>query len=110
MKTETGWIDAPPLPGSVVCNLGDMLERMTGGRTRSTPHRVRNVGGRDRLSFPFFLDPAFDAEVRPIALPLPPGRASRWDGESVHAFQGTYGDYLLRKIGRVFPGLRDEVL
>jgi len=110
VKTDAGWIDAPPLPGSFVCNLGDMLERMTGGRTRSTPHRVRNVGEHDRLSFPFFLDPAFDAEVRPIALPPEPGTASRWDGESVHAFQGTYGQYLLRKVGRVFPGLRDEVL
>ena len=109
VKTDTGWIDAPPLPGSFVCNLGDMLERMTGGRTRSTPHRVRNVAGRDRLSFPFFLDPGFATEVRPIALPLESG-AARWDGESVHVFQGTYGDYLLRKVGRVFPGLRDEVL
>lgn len=110
VRTETGWIDAPPLPGSFVCNLGDMLERMTGGRTRSTPHRVRNVAGRDRLSFPFFLDPGFDVEVRPMALPAEPGDRDRWDGESVHAFQGTYGDYLLRKVGRVFPGLRDEVL
>jgi isopenicillin N synthase-like dioxygenase len=110
VRTETGWIDVPPLPGSFVCNLGDMLERMTGGRTRSTPHRVRNVAGRDRLSFPFFLDPGFDVEVRPIALPTESSTVDRWDGESVHAFEGTYGEYLLRKVGRVFPGLRDGVL
>jgi isopenicillin N synthase-like dioxygenase len=70
---------------------------------------VRNTAGRDRLSFPFFLDPGFDAEVHPIALP-PEDGAPRWDGESVHAFRGTYGDYLLRKVGRVFPHLRDDVL
>jgi isopenicillin N synthase-like dioxygenase len=70
---------------------------------------VRNVTGRDRLSFPFFLDPGFDAEVQPIALPREDG-APRWDGESVHDFRGTYGDYLLRKVGKVFPHLRDDVL
>ena len=110
VRTETGWLDAPPIPGSFVCNLGDMLERMTGGRTRSTPHRVRNASGRDRLSFPFFMDPSFDAEVRPIALPLEQGPERRWDGQSVHAFQGTYGDYLLRKVSKVFPQLGDDVL
>ena len=110
VRTDAGWIDAPPIPGTFVCNLGDMLERTTGGRTRSTPHRVRNVAGRDRLSFPFFLDPAFDAAVRPIAAAMGSTPSARWDGESVHLFEGTYGDYLLRKIGRVFPGLRDEVL
>ena len=110
VKTDAGWIDAPPLPGSFVCNLGDMLERMTGGRTRSTPHRVRNVGGRDRLSFPFFLDPGFDVKIEAIVPPRATEGAARWDGESVHTFEGTYGEYLLRKVGRVFPGLRDEVL
>ena len=32
--------------------------------------------------------------------------ATRWDGASVHAFAGTYGDYLLAKVGKVFPELR----
>jgi isopenicillin N synthase-like dioxygenase len=52
-----GWIDAPPVPGTLVCNIGDMLDRLTGGWYRSTPHRVRNLSARGRLSFPFFLDP-----------------------------------------------------
>src|SRR3984885_5543750 len=48
------WIGAPPLPGTLVCNIGDMLDRLTGGWYRSTPHRVRNLSGHGRLSFPFF--------------------------------------------------------
>ena len=66
VKVPAGWVDVPHVPGSLVCNIGDMLERLTGGRYRSTPHRVRNVSGADRLSFPFFLDPAWDATVEPL--------------------------------------------
>src|SRR5437588_405108 len=101
-----------PLPNSFVVNLGDMLERMTGGRYKSTPHRVHNTSGVDRLSFPLFLDPAWDAEVLPVPAvgPRRAGDADRWDGTSVHDWSGTYGDYLLTKVGRVFPELRDEVL
>ena len=110
VHAPAGWIDAPPLPGTFVCNLGDMLERMTGGRYRSTPHRVRNTERVDRLSFPFFFDPAWDAEV----LPVPMGdetssqARARWDGEDVHAFAGTYGEYLWTKVGRVFPDLQPD--
>jgi isopenicillin N synthase-like dioxygenase len=113
VKTRAGWIEAPPLPGTFVCNIGDMLDRMTGGLYRSTPHRVRiNTSGRDRLSFPFFFDPDFEVQVRPIEGLPPPTEdsASRWDGSNVHAFEGRYGDYLLHKVGKVFPQLKDEVL
>ena len=50
-------IDAPP--GSLVCNVGDMLQRLTGGRLPSTTHRVVNPApertGVARYSTPFFL-------------------------------------------------------
>lgn len=112
VKSQSRWVDAPPVPGSFVCNLGDMLDRMTGGLYRSTAHRVQNPTRRDRLSFPFFFDPNFNAEVRPIDH----GRAvrddqhERWDGASVHDFRGTYGDYLLSKVSKVFPELQRAVL
>jgi isopenicillin N synthase-like dioxygenase len=108
VRSSRGWIDAPPVPGAFVCNIGDMLDRLTGGWYRSTPHRVRNLSGRDRLSFPFFFDPDFAAEVPPL-----PGRAAsdpdgapRWDGQDLRAFTGTYGEYLIAKVSKVFPELR----
>jgi isopenicillin N synthase-like dioxygenase len=113
VKARDGWIEAPPTAGTLVCNIGDMLDRLTGGFYRSTPHRVRNVSGRDRLSFPLFFDPAFDAVIEP--LPAHAALASddsgeRWDRANVHAFEGTYGDYLLGKVGKVFPELGRSVL
>jgi isopenicillin N synthase-like dioxygenase len=111
VHTPSGWIDAPPLPDTFVCNIGDMLERLTGGWYRSTPHRVRNTSGRGRLSFPFFMDPDFTAAVPPL-----PDRAAtdaggrrRWDGASPLAFEGTYGAYLTAKVAKVFPQLHEEV-
>jgi isopenicillin N synthase-like dioxygenase len=111
VKTANGWIDAPPVAGALVCNIGDMLDRLTGGFYRSTPHRAKNISGRGRLSFPFFFDPAFDAEIVPLPQSgIAEDRETRWDRESVHAFTGTYGDYLLGKVSKVFPQLRRETI
>jgi isopenicillin N synthase-like dioxygenase len=114
VKSRSRWIDAPPIPGSFICNIGDMLERLTRGIYRSTPHRVINTSPRDRLSFPFFFDPGFDARMLPVeglsSDGLADDSAERWDHASVHEFSGTYGDYLLNKVSKVFPELRNEVL
>ena len=112
IKIKSRWVAAPPIPNSFVCNIGDMLDRMTGGRYLSTPHRVRNLAGHNRLSFPFYFDPNFSAEVRPIEIDAKANdnKEERWDRASVHEFNGTYGDYLLSKVSKVFPELRRKVL
>jgi len=115
VKTPGGWIDAPPIDGALVCNIGDMLERLTGGRFKSTPHRVLNESGADRLSFPLFFDPDFRAPMKPLpavatdASRRAADRAERWDAASVHDFEGTYGDYLLGKVAKVFPQLMEAL-
>jgi len=110
VRSKAGWVEAKPIPNSFVCNIGDMLDRMTGGVYRSTAHRVMSPAKRDRLSFPFFFDPNFNAEVKPIeAAAIDDDKDRRWDHASVHEFSGTYGDYLLSKVSKVFPQLRREI-
>jgi len=107
VRSRDTWIDVPADPYVFVVNIGDMLERMTRGGYRSNPHRVRNLSGADRLSFPVFLDPSWDATVTPlpeIVFHEDPD-TQRWDGQSVHAWDGVYGDYLTAKVAKVFPNL-----
>ena len=111
-RGDADWVDAPPIPGTFVCNIGDMLDRMTGGRYRSVPHRVAiNRSGRDRLSIPLFFDPDFDARVLPVPGSGPGADDSgrRWDGTNLQAFEGTYGEYVTAKVGKVFPALKVAV-
>ncbi|MGE0046622.1 MAG: isopenicillin N synthase family dioxygenase [Hyphomonadaceae bacterium] len=109
VKTPQGWIEAPPIAGTLVCNIGDMLDRLTGGLYRSTPHRVRNESGRERYSFPFFFDPAFDAEIVPLPDQATRAGEARWDGQDLAQLSGTYGDYLIAKVSKVFPELTREI-
>lgn len=115
VRTPHGWIEAPPIEGALVCNIGDMLDRLTGGVYRSTPHRVLNASGRSRLSFPFFFDPGFDARIVPLPHLEGPGHVARddsdgrWDKAKLHEVSGTYGDYLLGKVSKVFPELARKV-
>lgn len=61
------WIAATPVPGSFVINIGDMMQSWTDGRFVSTPHRVANRSGRDRISVPFFANPDYDAVAVPLS-------------------------------------------
>lgn len=112
IKVRSEWVDAAPVPNSFVCNIGDMLDRITGGHYLSAPHRVQNPAAADRLSFAFFFDPNFNAEVLPLPLDaaIRDNSTERWDHASVHEFRGTYGDYLLAKVSKVFPELGRKVL
>ncbi|WP_299944389.1 2OG-Fe(II) oxygenase family protein [uncultured Ruegeria sp.] len=77
-RTE-GWI-TPDCPlGGFVVNIGDMLELWSGGRLKSTPHRVVNRSGNERYSFPYFAVPRHDVLVAPL-LPALPG----FDRPAVH--------------------------
>lgn len=102
------WVEAPYIENSFICNIGDMLELVTGGLYKSTLHRVKANPSKNRYSFPFFFDPGFDCFVRPL-----PGfdglleshSSDRWDSQSLLEFEGTYGEYITQKVSKVFPRL-----
>ena len=77
-RRDGTWIEAPPIPGAFVCNIGDSLMRWTNDVYVSTPHRVKNPPGRDRYSVAFFLDP--NPEVPLACLPgcTTPGEAPKY--------------------------------
>ena len=62
-KSDT-WIPVAPRIGEIVVNTGDLMERWTNGRFRSTCHRVQpQTGTGDRYSLALFLDPDDAVEV-----------------------------------------------
>jgi len=76
------WLDINPPAGSLVCNIGDMLQRLTNHRLPSTTHRVMNPpperAGRARYSLPFFLHFNPDFEIRSLPTCVGPGRPDRY--------------------------------
>ena len=59
------WIEAQPIEGSFVCNIGDLLERWTNGYLVSTKHRVINRNKKARYSIPVFCDPSSKTIINP---------------------------------------------
>lgn len=57
------WVDVPHMPGTFVCNIGDMMERWTNDLFRSTVHRVVNRVRRERYSVAFFTGPTPETMV-----------------------------------------------
>jgi isopenicillin N synthase-like dioxygenase len=87
------WLDAPPIPGAFVLNLGDLMPRWTNDRFVSTPHRVVNRSGRDRYSLPYFFDPNMDVQIE--CLPGCSGPANPWRYGKMR-----YGDYLMERLDK----------
>ena len=64
--TDGSWITAPPVESALLVNTGDIVPVWSGGRWRSTAHRVVNPPDRDRYSIAYFYDPCPDAVIAPL--------------------------------------------
>jgi isopenicillin N synthase-like dioxygenase len=60
------WIPAPPIPNTLVVNVGGFLERATNDHFQSTVHRVINRTGDERYSIPFFFNPSHKAVIEVV--------------------------------------------
>ncbi|AUU23789.1 isopenicillin N synthase family oxygenase [Aeromonas caviae] len=87
------WIDALPLPGTFVVNIGELLELASNGYLRATVHRVvPSAPGLERLSIAFFLGAQLDAVVPVYPLPEALAREARGPATDPH-------NPLLREVG-----------
>mmetsp|Transcript_15324 Transcript_15324/g.18652 ORF Transcript_15324/g.18652 Transcript_15324/m.18652 type:complete len:344 (-) Transcript_15324:124-1155(-) len=96
---ETEWLDLPPPPIGTFCvNLGDMLERWTNGKFKSTVHRVLSSGESERYSIPFFYEPDFDAVVECLDVCLSEGENPKYPKTTAGAhlidkYNNTHNDF-----------------
>jgi isopenicillin N synthase-like dioxygenase len=94
VEVADGWIDAKPIPGAFVVNIGELLELASDGYLRATVHRVVTPpAGRERLSVAFFLSARLDAVVPLLELPLDLAKEARGPERDPH-------NPLLREVGK----------
>jgi isopenicillin N synthase-like dioxygenase len=65
MGKDGKWMSAPPLKGSFVINIGELMKRWTNGRFKATVHRVVHLQDKPRYSMPLFCNPNFRTIVDP---------------------------------------------
>ncbi|MEU0497389.1 2-oxoglutarate and iron-dependent oxygenase domain-containing protein [Mycobacterium sp. NPDC006124] len=94
------WIDVPPVEGTFVVNIGDLLELWTCGAFVATSHRVRKVA-EERYSFPLFFNVDYDTEVKPLPQFVSPDLPSRAPLKA--------GEHLFAQTAQSFAYLRQRV-
>lgn len=83
------YVDAKPVPGTYVVNVGDFFARVTNGVFKSTVHRVLNLSGERRYSMPFFFAPNPEATVDVVP-------SCRVDGEESKSIVA--GEYFMERL------------
>lgn len=86
------WIWAPPIPGTFVCNIGDMLKILTNGLYGSTLHRVFNPSPKYRICVAYFYETNYDAAIEPLDICMQKTGGTKKLGRAV------YGEHLVSKV------------
>lgn len=112
LQVERGddeWVDVPPLSGALIVNIGELLEIATGGYLRATRHRVLAPRpGTDRVSVPYFLNPALDALVPIISLPPELAALSQGvEADPDNPIFNTYGENAWKSRTRAHPDVAE---
>ncbi|WP_347354660.1 2-oxoglutarate and iron-dependent oxygenase domain-containing protein [Intrasporangium sp.] len=105
VRTGDGWLDVPPVDDAFVVNIGELMEVATNGYLTATSHRVTAPPeGTERLSIPFFFNPALHAEVPSIDLPPElAGQARGITKDAANVIGSRYGENLLKARLRAHP-------
>lgn len=105
VEHDGGWIDAPPVEDAFVVNIGELMEYATDGYLKATMHRVQSPPpGTERLSVPFFFNPALSSAMPRIELPTDlaadaPGVTDDPD----NPISGTFGENMIKARLRAHP-------
>lgn len=99
LNKQGEWLSVTALPGQIIVNVGDMLQRHTNNKLRSTTHRVVNppkeAWGSSRFSIPFFLHPRSEMPLNCLENCIDPNNPKQY--EDITA--GEYLNERLREIG-----------
>lgn len=108
VEKDGEWADVPPIQNGFVVNIGEMLEYATQGYLKATSHRVTlNAGTGDRISVPYFFNPALDARLPLIQIPKELGEYSVSDDPENPIF-ALYGENCLKSRLRSHPDVAER--
>ena len=103
---DNEWVAVPPIEGTFVVNVGEVLKVWTDGIFSSTLHRVINRSGRERYSIPFFMYPSYDALIEPLMKNPDPSNIAP---EDLHTSMPRdrpfiYGEFKAQSTAKIMPG------
>jgi len=95
LNTDQRWINAPPIPGTLVINLGDQFARWTNDVFKSTVHRAVNRSGVHRYSTPLFFGVDYNVKLEPIPSCVSADRPPKYEVI-------TAGDYVKERLNATY--------